>query len=480
VQLRSTNTQPRGESITLKASAQQEFDISRLQKIRDFFDDTTLNLVRNGLALWGGQLANFSVGFLSLLIYGGLFAKPEIAVISLFEMVVALFLSLGFTWSAIALVRFGEGEYVREGTTAYTSSLRLSLTAPILAVLAIAILLFQDSLLAYIGTADRSIIAFLVVDLFLVVAREHFVYLFNARERQRVNALIYFGMSIGKLSVLLLLWSQPGEVSAESYVKLLVGVDALALLVHAMLLDRPFIWPLTRPRSADFFQMLRFVLPQIYGFAALFVINWIDAYFIRLYLTPEDLGGYQFVYSLFTRAAALAFIINTIFFPRIMDWDRSNPISTLRYLKRTPSIVICIMGVIAPAIILSVDPIFSYFFEAKFADVYDSFYLLLAALPWVYLSYVYVPVLNARDRVGRVQFGNAAAAVINIAVDAALIPRIGVVGAALGTLLAFQARSLILMAGAHQMLEVRYRALFVGTVACSIAGICYVIWISST
>lgn len=434
-----------------------------------------MNLVRNGLALWGGQLANFSVGFFSLLIYGGLFSKPQIAVISLFEMVVALFLSLGFTWSAIALVRFGEGEYTREGTTAYTSSLRLALTLPILAILVVAILFFQEELLAYIGTADRSIIAFLVIDLFLVVTREHFVHLFNARERQRVNAAIYFGMSIGKLCVLLWLWSRPDSVSAESYVKLLVGVDALALLVHATLIERPFLWPLRWPRSADFLQMLRFVVPQIYGFAALFVINWIDAYFIRLHLTAEDLGGYQFVYSLFTRAAALAFIINTIFFPRIMDWNRSNPTATLRYMQRTPSIVFGCIGVIAPIVIVAVGPVFSFFFGPKFVDSYASFYLLLATLPWIYLSYVYVPVLNSRDRVGRVQLANAAAAAINVAVDVVLIHRIGIIGAALGTLLAFQARSLILMVAAHRLLGVPFRLLFVGTLVCALAGVVYVI-----
>jgi len=388
--------------------------------------------------------------------------------------VVALFLSLGFSWSAIALVRFGEGEYASEGTTAYTSSLRLALTLPILAVVAVAILFYQEELLAYIGTADRSIIAFLVIDLFLAAAREHLVYLFNARERQRINAAIYFGMSIGKIAVLLLLWSRPGEVSAESYVKLLVGVDVLALLVHASLIDRAFLWPLSRPRGADFLQMLRFVVPQIFGFAALFAINWIDAYFIRLYRSAEELGGYQFVYSLFTRAAALAFIINTIFFPRIMDWNRSNPISTLRYMQRAPLVALGGIGLLTPFVIAIVGPVFSIFFGQKFVDSIGSFYLLLAALPWFYLSYVYVPVLNARDRVGRVQLANAAAAVVNVAVDALLVNRIGVIGAALGTVLAFQVRALILMTAAHRPLDVPYRVLFAATLFGALAAIGYV------
>jgi len=433
--------------------------------------------VRNALALWGGQLANFGLGFFSLLIYGRLFSKPQIAVINLFEMVVALLLSLGFTWSAIGLVRFGEGEYASERSTAYTSSVRLTLTLPIFAALASAIWLWQDDLLAYIGTADRTIVAFLAIDLFLVAAREHFVHLFNARERQRVNAAIYSGMSIGKFSVLLLLWSRPGAVSAESYVKLLVGVDLLALLIHASLIDRSFLFPLRLPQGADFRRMLRFVVPQIYGFAALFAINWIDAYFIRLYRSPEELGGYQFVYSLFTRAAALAFVINTIFFPRIMDWNRSHPVSTLRYMQRTPLIVFGGIGLIAPIVIAVVGPVFSFFFGSKFADSLDSFYLLLATLPWFYLSYVYVPVLNASDRVGRVQLANAAAAAVNIAVDAILVDRIGVIGAALGTILAFQLRALILMTGAHRSLGVPYRTLAASTILGALAAIGYV-WLT--
>jgi O-antigen/teichoic acid export membrane protein len=452
----------------------QEPLISRLRTIRSLFDDTTINLVQNALALWGGQLANFGVGFFSLLIYGALFSKPQIAVVNLFQMVVALFLSLGFTWSAIAVVRFGEGEYARARSTAYTSSLRLVLVLPLLIALLGSMVWFREPLLTYIGTTDNSIIAFLAIDLVLAVAREHFVQLFNARERQRVNAAIYFGLSVGKLAVLLLLWTHPQQISAETYVKWLVGVDAFALLAHAALLERAFLLPLSWPTRADFLEMIRFALPQIYGFAALFVINWIDAYFIRMYLTAEDLGGYQFVYTLFTRAAALALILNTIFFPRIMDWNRSKPGATLRYMRRAPLIVLGVIGLIAPLVIICVGPVFSLFFGAKFVAAYPSFYLLLATLPWVYLSYVYVPVLNSRDRVMNVQLGNAVAAFVNVAIDFWLVQRIGIIGAALGTLLAFQTRSLILMTAAHRLIGVPCGGLFIATLLGALAASAYV------
>jgi O-antigen/teichoic acid export membrane protein len=177
----------------------------RLRNIRSLLvDAAATDLARNAFALWGGQLANFCVGFFSLMLYGVLFSRPQIAVINLFEMVAALLLSLGFTWSAIALVRFGEDEYASTASLSYTSSLRLSLVLPILVFAGGAVLFFREQLLAYIGTADSSIVTFLLIDLFLIVAREHFVHLLNTTERHRVNAAIYFGMSLGKLAVLLI------------------------------------------------------------------------------------------------------------------------------------------------------------------------------------------------------------------------------------------------------------------------------------
>jgi O-antigen/teichoic acid export membrane protein len=193
-----------------------------------------------------------------------------------------------------------------------------------------------------------------------------------------------------------------------------------------------------------------------------------------LHLAIEDLGGYQFVYSIFTKAAALAFILNTIFFPRIMNWNRSRPSATLSYIRRAPLIVLLATGVVAPLVIVCVEPLFSLAFGPKYKDSYPAFYLLISALPWVFLSYVYVPVLNARDRVSKVQVANALAAVVNVAVDALLVHRIGIIGAALGTLLAFQVRSLMLMVAAHRLLDVPYGKLFITTVLGALASIVYV------
>lgn len=431
----------------------------------NLLDDEGKRLAADAFALAGGRVANFGVGFFSLLIYGSIFSKPEIASINLFELVVSLFLSIGFTWSAIALVRFGEGEYSDVGSTADTSSVRLTLVLPIFVVSTGAILLFQDRLLGFIGTDEASLIAFLCLDLAVVVAREHLVHLFMAREQHRVNALIYLGMSVGKLAALLWLWSHPQNVSSALYIKLLVGVDAFALLVQAMLVDRNFLFPIRRPARSGLVSMSRFALPQIYGFAALFVINWVDAYIIRLYGSADELGGYQFVYTLFRRAATLSFILNTIFFPRIMQWNRSRPTATVRYLRKAPIAVMGTMGALVPVISLVVAPLLTRIFGPKFADFYTSLYVLLGALPWVYGFYVYVPLLNSRDRVMQVQLGNVAAAGVNLVIGLWLVPQIGVVGAALSTLLAFQMRTLIVMVVAHRLLRVPCRTLVIATIA---------------
>ena len=71
-------------------------------------------IVQDAFFLYLGRGINLAVGLFSTLIYGFVFAKSGIALISLFEMIVHLFLSFGFNWSDIGVIRFGREEYLQK------------------------------------------------------------------------------------------------------------------------------------------------------------------------------------------------------------------------------------------------------------------------------------------------------------------------------------------------------------------------------
>ncbi len=448
--------------------------ISTLDEIRSLLKTTgRSDLMRNALSLFGSRSGSFVLGAISLILYGALFEKSAIATVALFEMVVALFLTLGFRWSSIGLIRFGKEEHLRAGSIRETSSARLGVTLPILALCLGSIFVFREHLLEYVGTEDRSIVAFLVIDLLLFVARDHLVALYSAAERHSVNAAIYLGLSIGKLVVLGIFWIGWMDADAETYIKLVVAVDAALLLLHVAFLRKEYFWPIRLPQRTEFTRLIRFVLPQVYGFAALYGINWVDTYVIRLYLTADDLGGYQFTYSIFMRIASPAFIVSTLFFPRIISWNQSSPETTERFARLAPACFLGGTGVLALIGIACAAPVLTLVFGDKYQDAYSSFYLLLAALPFFFLTYTYVPLLNARDRVAIVQASNGVAAAVNVAIDLAFVPRYGIVAAALGTFVAIQLRSILLMLATHRMLGLPTARLLVPSLLGTLAVIVY-------
>lgn len=388
------------------------------------------------------------LGFFSLTLFGALFSRQQIAVISLFEMIALFLLSFGFSWSAVALPRFGEAELQRDHSLAYTSSARLTLVAPGLLVASLALLVFRAPLQRFIDSPDGSLILFLWIDLLLLVAREHFVHVCIASERHRIVASVYILQSLGKLIVLAAFWFELFDVSAERYLKLMVAIDAIAVACQMLALDLRVLWPLRLVRLEDLVQMLRFVAPQIYGFAALYAINWVDAYFIRQFLGEEALGGYQFVYGLFTRAAMLGLLLNNLFISPILRWNRESPATTRRFVQAVPLAILAASALGALAATSAIDPVFGHLFGNKYVDVYPSLAILLLTMPTAFVDGAHVPVLNAADRVGAVQMTAVLAAGINIAIDVIAIPHLGILGAAVGTLVAFYVRSAVLAVAA--------------------------------
>ena len=81
----------------------------------------------------------------SILIFGALLSKTQIAVVALFEMVGGVILAFGFRWSSVGLVRYGREEYLEHGTINYTSSTRLLIMAPLAGLAVAALLFFRDS-----------------------------------------------------------------------------------------------------------------------------------------------------------------------------------------------------------------------------------------------------------------------------------------------------------------------------------------------
>lgn len=394
--------------------------------------------VRDALVLYVGRGLNLFLGLGSTLIYGMVFLKTQIAVISLFEMVLNLFISLGFTWSAIGLVRFGKEEFLKNKTLHHTSSVRLGIIFPIFILSFLGVIYFRDDLLKYIGTNDYSILLYLILDMVFMGLHEHINYIFTTLERHASNVKYYVGNGIGKIGILFMFYFHvTDEISAEYYIKLNVLLLICLFLVRILYVERRHVLPFSIARKADYMKFIQYVYPQIYGFSGLYIINWVDVYYIRKYWSFDDLGAYQFLYTIFVKIAACAIIMNTLFFPKIMEWKLQKSEKLKNFIKKGPVIMILVSTVCFGIFLFIYQPIFYVFFKDKYSAAYQAFNILICALPFYFVSFLYVPVLNSFDKVSYIQIVNIISAFFNVLIDYLFIKDYGLVAAAVGTFVAY-------------------------------------------
>jgi len=373
-------------------------------------------------------------------------------------MVLNLFISCGFTWSTLALTRFGKEEIQNCQSINNTSSIRLAIIIPLLLFSSVFIVLSRNKILNYIGTTDYTILFYLVINIILLVIHEHIIYICTTLENHVQNVFYYFGQSIGKAGILTAFYFQlSGIHSAEQYIKLNVILLVVLLIIRLYYFEFKHIYPFTPVSKHDILKVLKYVLPQIYGFAGLFIINWVDVYFIRKYWNFDDLGAYQFMYSIFMKLSSFAIILNTLFFPKIMDWKIKGDSSLNEYLRKAPVILLLTSLALFIIFLMCYQKLFYIFFKDKYQNAYTAFNILILSLPFYFVTFLYIPVLNSFDRVKYIQFACIFSALCNIFIDYFFIKKFGLIAAAFGTFIAYFSTYVLLSFAVFKMFNTKYK-----------------------
>jgi O-antigen/teichoic acid export membrane protein len=215
-------------------------------------------------------------------------------------------------------------------------------------------------------------------------------------------------------------------------------------------------------------QMNHFGLPLVPSALALWAINFIDRFFVNAYKGLGEAG----VYSLAVRAASVVVFIMTAFrlawpaFAYSID-DESHARRTyafvLTYLLFLCSWVALTLGLLSPWIVRILSPRNAHFYRASEAVG------ILAFAAAAYAGYTVLAIGVGRAR--RTQFNwviTGIAAAINIALNFALIPPYGMMGAAISTVIAYVVLFVGMAINAQHVWPVPYqwrRVLTLATVA---------------
>jgi O-antigen/teichoic acid export membrane protein len=223
-------------------------------------------------------------------------------------------------------------------------------------------------------------------------------------------------------------------------------------------------------------EMNRFGLPLVPSALALWAINFIDRFFVAVYKGQGEVG----VYSLAVRASSVIVFLMIAFrlawpaFAYSIDDDASAR-RTYSYVLTYLLFVCCwislALGALAPWIVKVLAPTKPEFHRA------DEAVGLLAFASTAYAGYTVLAIGIGRAR--QTQFNwvvSGAAAALNIALNFALIPRYGMMGAAVSTAAAYVALFAGMTLNSQRVYPVPYqwrRVLTLSAVAIALAAVGY-------
>jgi O-antigen/teichoic acid export membrane protein len=243
------------------------------------------------------------------------------------------------------------------------------------------------------------------------------------------------------------------RTAAESALTIFVAGELAvsALTLAAARLPRP-----PRPRLTGLRSAVRRSWPL--GASALVVYSYyanLDTILLSVTRSAEDAGLYSAPYRLFLALNVIGTFAAYALMPRIARAvaagpaaDRAAMVGLRRALLPLTGYGLLVLGLVE----VNGDDVLRALFGAPFGGQDDVFVVLCLAVPWYTAAFPVGYALIARDANRRFFLGAAVAGALNIALNAALIPPFGPIGAAIATTCALVAGCIVWLR-AHGMLS---------------------------
>ncbi|QYZ80452.1 flippase [Methanofollis formosanus] len=165
------------------------------------------------------------------------------------------------------------------------------------------------------------------------------------------------------------------------------------------------------------------------------IFSHADTILVGYFMTDADVSVYQIAFQFTTAAAFTTTALRTTLYPKISRWhaDR-NPTWIANALSRAFTYSLLLAVPVAVGGWVLGERLLYFFYGAGFAEGAAALGILLLVQVVNVFMYLQTMTLNAIDRPRESFYATGTAAAVNVALDLALIPLIGIEGAAIATL----------------------------------------------
>ena len=375
-----------------------------------------------------------ALGMVVPLVIAKFFTEELFGSYSLAKMVIFFFSTLLIASSQTPFIVYANQERTQTGKINKSFSVQLAFFVFSIAVFMAVISVFGKQIrsLAEVSSVD---LLFMALGYAGIALKSFFCNLFMALGQRIKNSLAEFVFG-GLTLVLVLGLSVIGVINLRT-VFLVYFVSATAVFaIFIKAIDFSQLLPFSFA-FAHFKKMFDFAKWVMFGATVVYFINWVDNIVLKIFgASLADIGEYNLGYQVFKGVIMLTFIVNTYFLPFVSQ-HITDAAKMRNYLfNKRPKIFF--LGFVVIGLLFLLSPyIFKLIYGDTFQDSVTVLRILLIASVLVLYGIFYSPILNVLKRYKFTQTSLITQLLLKLVLNVVLIPRMGMEGAAVATVIAY-------------------------------------------
>lgn len=245
----------------------------------------------------------------------------------------------------------------------------------------------------------------------------------------------FFGL-FNVLSVLLLFIFHQLSLNNIFYSYL---VSAILLLIFFPIFLRRTDYSMLFPFVIDkklFKETIGYISWIMFGSVGVYLVNWGDNLVLRHYVSFHEIGVYNLSYEVFKGLVMSTFILGSYFTPFIAtNIKNSKKISNYLFSKRWKLLLIIIFGLFL--LYFNISVLIRLVYKSEYSQSVPILKMLIFGALLAAYNTFYIPIIISLKKFRFSQIVNIGQFAINIIFDIVLIPRMGIMGGAVATVIGY-------------------------------------------
>ncbi len=399
-------------------------------------------LVRSFLWLSGSNAVSLLLGIVVSGLLARILAPGEMGIFGLITAVASLVATVVLGWLQAPLQRFGKEALERTGRLQAVWRLRLPLLTAA-AIVALPVLLppaaqVWAEAIGIPWSWTLSVVIGMGVATLWFQAEVSTV--FTITERFDLLGSRIVCIRLLWAVALTVIWTSNGSLSPVAIIAISWSITAIVTLVMwlwmtvARVPEKPVANTEFQVTTGD---MAKHGAPVIVATLVGYLSAYGDHWLINHTLTMADVGQYQVAYQPFLIIVGVPGVLSQIWLPRIIREAAANKLDVKRDIQCRFPVMLTVWLMVLLSISAIVPGLYIAVFSERYAAGVPVLIILLAGAVFSSLTYGYTSYFNLQSRLGHSAFYHAIMTSCNLAISWFLLRRIGIIGAAIGTMASF-------------------------------------------